>query len=103
MVFGNLALFELHLDDASFTTGSSDTRDADEPEQSMIEESATERDDTGGRGLPMKLAVVGIALATTAFTVRRRRRDRRTAVDDYAEDEGGLADPETAELDDVDA
>lgn len=108
MVFENLTIFELHLDDALFTTGSSDARDADDPEESTTEQSTTEQvatgsDDTSGRGLPMKLAVVGVVLAAMAFTVRRYRSDEQTTVDDYAEDEGGLADPETAELDNVDA
>ncbi|WP_436931346.1 hypothetical protein [Halosimplex halobium] len=105
MVFENLTLFEVHLDDAQFGTdaGRSDERDADvalpEPDSDDDRETA---DSSGGRGRFVKLAVASVVVSVAATLVARRVAGGDDSVAVGLETDRGVDESATGEPDHAD-
>lgn len=105
MALDQITFFEVHLDGTKIgeKLGSTTSGKRSKESKQIETKQSTEESSGGSRG---KRALLGTVLALAIFGVvawRRRKSSEQTTVDDYAERQGGLADSESVELDDVDA
>lgn len=72
MVFENLTLVELNLENSRFSASRGGSDDAPEPAAEEPEETA--QDDSGGRGAGGVVAVLALIAVGVAIAIARRRR-----------------------------